>query len=346
MAKRKRLFISICCTCQYRCEFCIYVRTERHVGLTVQEWGELLVVARENGFEVLEIGGRGEPTLSPDFFAIVVKARALGYVIEVLSNAQNPDVLLNILPMISKLTINLNSTCEDGFQQIHRPKKRISFNQCQKNIGLVLAGISKLKSHIDIFINFVVYRDSLQESLTFPLEINKLFSSYLNPEKLIFVYYQHKQGYEQPEHGDGLNLQETIKYLSLWETLGREDFFRKHTNMLMFIEKTRRMLDRLSRTPAISREKYACDIYRFVRFVDSNGDIFACYNPFRVIHGLNKDSDPYYCGNMHTHGLGKIFHALWQPQGAFDLSGRFWSPCLFCAPHPVAIKSLLRHPIC
>ena len=142
---------------------------EQEDSMGEQHWYSVLSAAYAQGFRILEIGGRGEPTLNPVFTKVVARAHALGYRIELLSNALNDKAIIEILPLIRRLTINLNAVSQEGMALIHRPRSGLSFERCVARVKNVIALVISAKDlNIELRINYVVSKQSFKDAFSFP----------------------------------------------------------------------------------------------------------------------------------------------------------------------------------
>ena len=341
----KRLLVSLYDGCQYRCGFCMYgyVKETQPLSkketMTEQQWCDVLSAAFAQGFRTLEIGGRGEPTLNPAFTRIVAQAHALGYHIELLSNALNDQAIIGILPMIRLLTINLNAVDEKGMAAIHLPYPGFSFDRCVSLVKNVISAISSQGLDIELRTNYVVTRKSLKEAFSFPQQINLLLSQELGPGRHFYVSYQHVHDYIKTPEYLGFDYEGLQKVLLLARLNSREKYLSEYSNLRAFIAKTEKLIERLEPFSEKSgREgklcakytQYTCEVHRQVLFIDGNGDCYGCYNPFRAVNGLAIDKDPFYFGNLNSLSFGDIAAERKNFDPVMDVSKSYWRPCLLC----------------
>lgn len=342
--ENKRLLISLYDGCQYHCTFCIYGYVkEVHPlsdkdSMSPQRWYDVLSVAYARGFRVLEIGGRGEPTLSPVFTKVVTMAHELGYQTELLSNALNDKAIIEILPFIRQLTINLNVVDEQGMADIHKPSPGFSFERCLGLVKNVVRAISQKNLNIKLRTNYVVTTQVLKEAFSFPREVNRLLASELGARQL-YIAYQHVHDYIKAPQHLGFDYKGLQKVLSLARLNSRRQYLLERTNLLEFIKKTEKLLERLSPFPGKSggdvgccskHAQYTCEVHRHVLFIDGNGDCYGCYNPFRAVNGLPIDKDPFFFGNLLSQGFEDILCERTEFQPVIDVSKFYWQPCLLC----------------
>jgi MoaA/NifB/PqqE/SkfB family radical SAM enzyme len=327
----KRLLISIHHGCQYRCGFCVYLHARPVKTMTLGEWIVVLEKAYASGFRTLEIGGRGEPALSPDIVPIVSRAHRLGYRIELLTNAQRPDVLRAILPSISLLTINLNATTAAGFREVHQPVGRGGFKKCTDNVRAVVASAVKARHHVDLKVNYVISKRTLSGYLDFPERLHQLFAAQLGPGRYIHVAYQHMHEYVTYGKRLGLDKGDLKKILAMFLLRKKDRGLARRTNLIEFIRKTEELRSRAGR--ALS-PKCVCDVYKEVLFVENNGDVFGCYNPFRSVHGLPLERDPFYWGNCSGGDPAGVLARPRDVAAMIDVSRKYWRACSLCKARP------------
>jgi len=304
-------------------------------SMSEQHWYDVLSAAYAQGFRVLEIGGRGEPTLNPAFTKVVARAHALGYHIELLSNALNDKAIIEILPFIRQLTINLNAVDEEGMAKIHVPYPGFSFDRCVALVKNVVSTISTNNLNVDLRTNYVVTKQSLKDAFSFPQQVNRLLTAELGSRQF-YISYQHVHNYIKTPHYLGFDYEELQKVLLLARLNTREKFLLEYTNLMEFIKKTEKLIERLKPfSEKNSREtkmhtQYTCEVHRYVLFIDGNGDCYGCYNPFRAVNGLPIDKDPFFFGNL----MLQSFEQIAAPRNGFDplmdVSKPYWRPCLLC----------------
>ena len=342
--EEKRLLVSLYDGCQYHCTFCMYGYVKENHPLShkdsmnAQQWYDALSKAYARGFRVLEVGGRGEPTLNPVFTKVIALAHGLGYRVELLSNALQDKAIIEILPYLRKLTINLNAVDEQGMSDIHQPSPGFTF---ERSIGLVknvLSSICTRNLDIELRTNYVVTKQSLKAMFTFPQQINQLFSKELG-ERRIFISYQHVHNYIKTPQYLGFDFEGLQKVLLLARLNNRNMSLLNNTNLAEFIKKTEKLIEQLkpfSEKPqgdgghCSKNTQYTCEVHRHLMFIDGNGDCFGCYNPFRMVNGLSVDKDPFYFGNLLSQKFEEVFS---EKNGFFptmDVTKQYWRPCLLC----------------
>ncbi|MDE1919912.1 MAG: radical SAM protein [Candidatus Omnitrophica bacterium] len=335
----KRLLVSLYDGCQYHCTFCMYgyVKEEHPLSdkdsMSLQRWNDVLLSAYAHGFRVLEIGGRGEPTLNPAFTKVVAMAHELGYKIELLSNALNDKAILEVLPFIRTLTINLNAVDQEGLARIHQPSPGFSFDRCIGSVKNVLRGILENGLGITLRTNYVVTAQSLKDAFTFPQEVNRLLAAELGGRKL-YVSYQHVHNYIKTPKHLGFDYEGLHKVLLLAKLNSRRKDLWDCTNLQDFIKKTEKLLERL-RPFSEGRGTdagccYTCGVHKYVLFIDGNGDCYGCYNPFRAVNGLPIDQDPFFFGNLLSQSFDEIISGKEDFSPVMDISKNYWRPCLLC----------------
>ncbi len=340
----KRLLVSLYDGCQYRCGFCMYGYVKeaqplsRKETMTEEQWHTVIAQAFEKGFRVLEVGGRGEPTLNPAFTRIIKKARALGFEIELLSNALQDKEIIEILPCLRQLTVNLNAVDEQGLHKIHSPYPGFNFDRCSALVKNVVSAISEKNLGINLRTNYVVTKQSVKDAFSFPLKVRRLLGSALSEQRCFYVSYQYVYNYIKTPSNLGFDLH-GLKKVLLWARINRQHkFLLDHTNILDFIQKTEKLIERLNRLsdgPAQSDASsqtchYTCQVHRQVLFIDGNGDCYGCYNPYRAVNGLDIAQDPFYFGNLMSQDFGEIAAERKDFEPILDVSKSWWRPCLLC----------------
>jgi MoaA/NifB/PqqE/SkfB family radical SAM enzyme len=345
----KRLLISLYDGCQYHCTFCMYGYVkEAHPlsdkdSMDPQRWYDVLSAAFAQGFRTLEIGGRGEPTLNPVFTKVVTMAHELGYRVELLSNALNDKSIIEILPLLSQLTINLNVVDEEGMARIHQPSPGFTFDRCIGLVKNVLRSISERNLDIKLRTNYVITTQSLKGAFAFPQKVHSLLAQELGGRPL-YVHYQHVHNYIKTPEYLGFDYDGLQKVLLFAKLNSRQPYLLQHTNILEFIKQTEKLIERLSRFADASAEnngcsKYTCDVHTHVLFIDGNGDCYGCYNPFRAVNGLPIDKDPFFFGNLLSQSFEEVFPAKKGFDPVMDVSKTYWRPCLLCKAAEIPVTN-------
>jgi uncharacterized Fe-S cluster-containing radical SAM superfamily protein len=248
--EEKRLLVSLYDGCQYHCTFCMYGYVKEAKPLSdkdsmgPQQWYDALSAAYARGFRVLEIGGRGEPTLNPVFTKVVKIAHDLGYQVELLSNALNDKAIIEILPFIGHLTINLNVVDEHGMAKIHQPSPGFSFERCIGLVKNVLRSISERDLNIKLRTNYVITTQSLKDAFSFPQQVHRLLAAELGKRQL-YINYQHVHNYIKTPEYLGFDYEGLKKILLLAQLNSRQQYLLESTNLLEFIKKTEKLIERL-----------------------------------------------------------------------------------------------------
>jgi organic radical activating enzyme len=343
--ENKRLLVSLYDGCQYRCGFCMYGYVKetqplsKKDSMSEQHWYDVLSAAYARDFRVLEIGGRGEPTLNPAFTRVVARAHQLGYHIELLSNALNDKAIIEILPLIQKLTINLNAVDEEGMARIHVPYPGFTFDRCVALVKNVVSAVSAKNLNIELRTNYVLTKQSFKDAFSFPQQVNRLLAPELGSGRHFYISYQHVHDYIKTPEYLGFDYEGLQKILLLARLNSRQKFLLEYTNLTEFIKKTEKLIERLKpfsekpsgdATHCSKHTHYTCEVHRHVLFIDGNGDCYGCYNPFRAVNGLPIDKDPFYFGNL----MSQTFEQIAAERNGFDpvmdVSKPYWRPCLLC----------------
>ena len=337
----KRLLISLYDGCQYRCGFCMYGYVKetqplsKKDSMSEERWMDVLTSAYAMGFRVLEIGGRGEPTLNQAFTRVVARAYELGFHIELLSNALNDKAIIEILPMIRHLTINLNAVDEEGMAKIHVPYPGFTFERSVALVKNVVGTITSKNLDIGLRTNYVLTKLSLKDAFFFPQKVNQLLEPQLGPRRFN-IWFQHVHDYIKTPQYLGFDYEGLQKILLLARLNSRQKFLLEYTNIMEFIKKTEKLIERLKPFAGKSAGEpkghahYSCEVHRHVLFIDGNGDCYGCYNPFRAVNGLPIDKDPFYFGNLMSKSFGVIAAERKGFDPVMDVSKPYWRPCLLC----------------
>ncbi len=271
-------------------------------------------------------------------------AHELGYQIELLSNALRDKTIIEILPFIRQLTINLNAVDEHRMLNIHQPSPGFSFDRCISLVKNVVRAISQKNLNIKLKTNYVVTTQSLKEAFSFPREVNRLFASELGVRRL-YIAYQHVHDYIKASQYLGFDYKGLQKVLLLARLNSRRQYLLERTNLLEFIKKTEQLLERLRPFHGKSDgdvgscskyTSYTCQVHRHVLFIDGNGDCYGCYNPFRAVNGLPIDKDPFYFGNLMSQSFEQITVGRNGLDPIMDISNFYWCPCLLCKAREVS----------
>lgn len=309
--------------------------------MSAEQWYAVLSKAHRHGFRVLEIGGRGEPTLNPVFTRVVTLAHQLGYRVELLSNALQDKPIIEILPYLSKLTINLNAIDAQAMQAIHQPAPGFTFERSLGLVKSVLSAIAIQQLKIDLQTNYVVTKQSLRAAFTFPEQVNRLLAD-TGIEDDIHINYQHVHNYIKTPQYLGFDFAGLQKVLIMARLNSRNPYLIKKTNLLEFIKKTEQLIERLKpflATPGLDHPTcFTCKVYEYVMFIDGNGDSFGCYNPFRMVNGLSIDKDPFYFGNLLKQSFEEVFAGRNGFDPLIDVSKAYWRPCLLCKAEERAMQ--------
>ena len=346
--KNKKLLISLYDGCQYRCEFCVYGYAKDKEPLSDQEtmstedWCALFAAAYAQGYRDLEIGGRGEPTLYPSFVQVVSRAHDIGFNIDLLTNGLNDKAVIEVLPFIRQLKINLNGIDEVQLNKIHVPPPGFTFERCMASIKNIISTIVNNNFNIRIRTNYVVTTHSWKEAFTFPERINSLLADALGERKLYIIFLHFHNYVKTPAEYLGFDDKGLNNILLLAMAGRRRPFLLENTNILEFIQKTEVLIERLrplSENNSDSRRHacYTCEQYKRILFIDGNGDCYGCYNPFRTVNGLSKTEDPFFFGNVRAQRFEEIFCPAEGFNPKMDVTQIYWRPCLFChAKGPVS----------
>lgn len=344
MVEVKRLLISLYDGCQYHCTFCMYGYVKEKQPLSLndsmnsEQWYDVLSKAYALGFRLLEVGGRGEPTLNPVFTKVIVLAHGLGYRVELLSNALQDKAIIEILPFLRSLTINLNAVDEQGMNDIHQPAPGFTYERSIKLVKNVIKSISSRNLNIELRTNYVVTKQSLKSMFTFPDQVHSLFSGELGDKK-IHILYQHVHNYIKTPQYLGFDLEGLQKVLLFAHLNSRNLSLLTHTNLSDFIMKTEKLIDRLKfssdkanvgSAQCSKHTHYTCEAHKEVLFIDGNGDCYGCDNPFRTVNGLPIDKDPFYFGNLLKQNFEQIAAKNIGFNPVMDVSKNYWRPCLLC----------------
>ncbi|MDD5415076.1 MAG: radical SAM protein [Smithellaceae bacterium] len=340
----KRLLISLANTCQYRCTFCVYLHDRQQANLPLKDWLSILKQARAAGFGTLEIGSQGEPTLHPHFEDIVSTAYRLGYKIEVLTNLQKFKSIINVLPYMSVLTVNINATAPGEFQVVHGADKKL-FGQAIKHVVSILNKIERTGQPVEFKVNYVITKDSIRKALGFVKRFHEMIAKRLGRTPRLRINFHHML-LTPGNHRLAPDKKDLQHMFNECRVAAKIPFLQQHTNIRQFMEKTQRIIDAhtlmdpLNRDTLPTEKKYpiikrlnglmTCDACRDNLFIDCNGDIFGCFNPTRVLFGLPAREDPTFYGNVKDGLLIKVLAA--PPCGTIemDFTNRFWKACVIC----------------
>lgn len=326
--------------CQYHCSFCMYehVKVTQPLNATdsmkEQDWLELLSNAYDRGFRNVCIGGRGEPTLHPAFTQIVVKAYKLGFRIYLFSNGLNDQAIIKVLPLLSKLKINLGSTDQTVMSAIHKPAPGFTFDRCTASVGRLIRSIVEKNLKLTLHLSYVVTKQSIHQLFSFPKEVHALFSSELKTRPL-HVNYEHFINYVKTFGDDlELNSDDLKKLLGLLLEQADNEFLLRHTNLSKFIKQTQDLIQKMELMPAnpepTGNSLYSCSVYKNVLYVDGNGDCYRCYLPYRIVNGLPAEKDPFFIGNLLKLRFEDVLHRSESIKPDMDVANPYWRTCLTC----------------
>lgn len=330
--EKKELLISLYDGCQYHCSFCMYeyVKETQPLSqkntLTEAQWEDLFRQAFAQGYRYLNIGGRGEPTLHPAFSRLVAKAYKMGFQIYLLTNGLNDKAVIEVLPLLWKLKININAVDEHHVQAIHQPSPGFSVDRCITAIKNIVRTITTKKMKVHLRTNYVVTTQSLHEAFSFPQKVNGLLAQELGDQKL-FITYLHFHNYVKTNAQHlGFDEKGLQQVLELARAHAQDPFLLENTDLLGFIKHTEDLMEKLHH----QNHCYTCEAHQKVLFVDGNGDCYGCYAPFRAVNGLPINKDPFFFGNLHTESFDQIISKSQGFEPVMDVSKPYWRNCLSC----------------
>jgi hypothetical protein len=114
--------------CNHNCAFCVdadVLNTQKPFKYT--DICDTIDTLIENGLRSVILIGGGEPTLHPDFEAIVKHIKENGLQLGIVSNGSRNDKVLNILPFLQKhdyIRFSIDAATEKTYQKIHRPREK------------------------------------------------------------------------------------------------------------------------------------------------------------------------------------------------------------------------------
>ncbi len=340
------LLISLGNRCQYRCQFCAYLKGRNPKVLSASAWISLLKDARNLGFKKLEIGGQGEPALFKGFVRIVHEARALGFRIKLLSNIQHKKNILAILPALSELTVNMNALDEKGFRCLHQPQNPASFNTAIDNLADGARLITEGRSSAFLNISYVVSKTTARSVLLFPKKLWKMLQQRTNIQHPVYVRFHHILMVPSNYHlcPDSRDLRRMIVALDKAQD---NAFLMAHSNIRDFSTETKKLLTfyklwgpftadsipgskKHAAAGKISRHIW-CDAAEKILFIDCDGDAFGCYNPTRTLTGIPARQDDLYLGNIQEVPVRTMLRRA-SKIGCFhpDITRRSWKVCAAC----------------
>jgi len=162
MTGPKSLYCQIDTACNLHCVFCHYhgcfptdwkikSRTRLPLPVLIKVFDD----CRRLHVEHVCISAKGEPTLHPDFKAIIDEATQRNFFVSVLTNATFPEKMIKTLAKTHLVKCNLSAACAEEFRLYHHAGPLPNFETVTKNI----ARLSRLKtSRPKISITYVMHR--------------------------------------------------------------------------------------------------------------------------------------------------------------------------------------------
>ncbi|QAT16974.1 hypothetical protein BU251_04125 [Candidatus Velamenicoccus archaeovorus] len=162
MTGPKSLYCQIDTACNLHCVFCHYhgyfpadwkikSRTRLPLPVLIKVFDD----CRRLHVEHVCISAKGEPTLHPDFKAIIDEATQRNFFVSVLTNATFPEKMIETLAKTHLVKCNLSAACAEEFRLYHHAGPLPNFETVTKNI----ARLSRLKtSRPKISITYVMHR--------------------------------------------------------------------------------------------------------------------------------------------------------------------------------------------
>jgi len=122
--------------CNYSCPFCVDSRLiNAGKTLALEEVKKLIDTLRSHGLlSVILIGG-GEPTLHPDFEAVVGTMKSKGLQIGIVTNGSRLEKIEAIAGRLEEkdwIRISIDAAEEETFKALHRPRTKLTLHQILK----------------------------------------------------------------------------------------------------------------------------------------------------------------------------------------------------------------------
>ena len=161
----RRILIRLLSACNLQCDYCwdhssltpgpalpahmIDLNTVKNILDSAARWGT----------EKIILSGNGEPTLHPDFAAIVAYADKKKLALELLTNGTFPLKLLPLMARIKSISVNLSAADKNAYKRLQHPNAPHLFDNLITNLG-TLARMHQKYRQPKLHLVFIVTRPS------------------------------------------------------------------------------------------------------------------------------------------------------------------------------------------
>lgn len=163
----KTVYFEVCGVCNARCPYCITASKGSNAArgmATVELFTKSMTKLMNAGWidlnSVIHLFTWGEPTLHPQLPKIMTAASDLGLRYGMSTNAYVlPEIDADAIRGLFQLTISMPGFSQASYDRVHG----FRFNQIIENIRCIVEAIRKRNSHVDIQLNFHIYRFNTHE---------------------------------------------------------------------------------------------------------------------------------------------------------------------------------------
>lgn len=203
--KPKEIIIDICAACNAACPFCprLYMPEERSKGyMSLDLFKFILAEAKKEGIKNIKLYSTAEPTLHPQFDAMIDLLKANSFFISVSTNASLLDKHINTLLKVDILQFSIEGWDKESYEKYRTPLK---FEKVFNNIknfhtaklestyfpkvstNLLLTKETNLEKYMELWSEFIddVQVHFMLDATTY--ESNKFVSK--RNEKIVDEYY-------------------------------------------------------------------------------------------------------------------------------------------------------------
>lgn len=158
--KPSEIIVDIAASCNAKCPFCprVYMPEERAKGYMSMELFEAtLVEAKRNGIRRLRLYSTAEPTLHPQFDAIIALAKAMEFHIAVSTNASFLEKHMDALMQVDILQYSIEGWDQESYEKYRYPLK---YDKVRSNIEMFHLARQKAGRRPQVVTNLLITRET------------------------------------------------------------------------------------------------------------------------------------------------------------------------------------------
>lgn len=144
--------------CNWGCGFCHNLTLIDNPTLDFDEDILPRLLERQDFINHIVISG-GECTLSPDLEYMLKKLKSEGFVIGIHSNGSNPNILKNILPLVSFVGMDIKTRFNEKYNKI--TQSNIMFSDLKESMDLIIDSEIEYEFRTTVFPTYVDKEDCL-----------------------------------------------------------------------------------------------------------------------------------------------------------------------------------------